>query len=355
MFRSVVQAPKGLSIMLTYTCPAECTDCGTLSSPRSRENISLEAAKAYIEEAASRDFRVAVFTGGEATLRWKDLLAGLSYAREKGLKTRLVTNAHWATRESVARTKLRALIAAGLDEINYSTGDEHARFIPLERVALACRVAIDLGLSTFVMVESRKERAINREVLLAHPEILAIPEEKRRKLSISESPWMPLNPLEVEEYQQGRAATAESIDAHRPCHSLLNTWTIQADGRVGACCGLGMRTIPELNMGVVGTPLSKMQEEAESDLVKLAIHYLGPMQILRWASGKDSRIQWEGMYAHQCQACARLYSDPRVQRVMRAGREELKQSVAEAAIFDEGVGFQFSQGTERVPERSVIE
>ena len=54
-----------------------------------------------------------VFTGGEATLRWKDLLEGIRYATELGFLTRLVTNAHWANREDMAQEKLLALIEAG--------------------------------------------------------------------------------------------------------------------------------------------------------------------------------------------------------------------------------------------------
>lgn len=70
----------------TYACPAECKDCGTLSSARAKEPIGIDVVKRYVEEAGElSDFQVVVFTGGEATLRWQDLLQGIAHARAQGL------------------------------------------------------------------------------------------------------------------------------------------------------------------------------------------------------------------------------------------------------------------------------
>lgn len=341
-FTSIVSQEKTLSIMLTYTCPAECKDCGTLSSPRSRENITLDEAKKFISEAKdSGDFSVVVFTGGEATLRWKDLLLAIKFAKERGLSTRLVTNAHWAVRENIAREKLTDLIDAGLDEINYSTGDEHVRFIPLDRVALASRLALDLQLSLCVMIESKANRAVTCETLLSHREFAGVSRDKLDNMSIIESPWMPLDPMTVESYNDGLAATFDNIDVQRPCHVVLSTYTVQSDGRVGACCGLGMRQIDELNIGRVNDRLDDIRSRAESDLILLAIRYLGPFYLLKWAASEDSSIKWEGMYAHQCQACARLYKDASVKQFLFAHVNELRERVMAAATFDESIGHRY--------------
>jgi hypothetical protein len=64
-----------------------------------------------------------------------------------------VTNAHWAHSLDAARDRLDKLIAAGLHEINYSTGDEHVRFVPLEHVAIACVAAAERAFRVHVMVE----------------------------------------------------------------------------------------------------------------------------------------------------------------------------------------------------------
>jgi hypothetical protein len=121
------------------------------------------------------------------------------------------------------------------------------------------------------------------------------------------------------------------------CSNVLQTYTVQADGQVGACCGIGMRAIPELNVASVREPdfLRRAIETAENDFLKVWVHYKGPDQILAWAASKDPSILWEGMYAHRCQACARLYRDPAVARVIRNHYQELIADVIQTAWMDE--------------------
>lgn len=327
------RAPKILSIMPTYTCPAACTHCGTLSSPQERSNISLDTILSSIRQAKELSFGLVVFTGGEATLRWKDLLRGLSYARELSLPTRLVTNAHWAHTQETARRKVDELIAAGLTEINYSTGDEHVRFVPFERVVHATVAALERELSLHVMVEYRAERTVTRDTLLGHPTIEALPPERREALRITESPWMPLDPLVRERYGRGDVANRHNVGLRTGCESVLHTYVVQADGRVGACCGLGLRLIREMNVGRAegDTFLAEAIAHTESDFLKLWIHYKGPEKILAWAAEKDPDIGWEDMYAHNCQACQRLYKDPRIARVIREHYDEMIAEVVQSA------------------------
>src|SRR5262249_57735436 len=94
---SVFAKQKTLCIMLTYACPAACTNCGTSSHPKEKNILKLDVALSGIKQARALNFASVVFTGGESTLRWKDLLIAIRYAHELGFPTRLVTNAHWAT------------------------------------------------------------------------------------------------------------------------------------------------------------------------------------------------------------------------------------------------------------------
>lgn len=340
---SVVSQPKTLSIMLTYACPAECQDCGTLSSPRSKEQIGLEQAKRYIDEAHEMgDFRVVVFTGGEATLRWKDLIEGIRHASGLGMTARLVTNAHWANRADTTVAKLAELVEAGLTEINFSTGDEHARFIPLDRVARATKASLDAGLRVCVMIEQRADRAVTQALFESHPVVAGIAEHDRHRLSIVESPWMPLDPLEKAHYESALPVGEVAVD--RPCTNVLSTYTIQADGRIGACCGLGMRQINELNVGRIGDDLQSVRSVAESDVIKLAVRYLGPEYLLRWSEAWLPELNWRDMYAHHCQACARVYSDPAVKEVLMTHLDELKERLRAVVLFDEGFGRSYVAG-----------
>jgi hypothetical protein len=65
----------------------------------------------------------------------------------------------------------------------------------------------------------------------------------------------------------------------------------------------------------VGRPAEGHDPERQ-DLLKRWIRMEGPERIVAWAATKDTSIEWEGMYAHRCQACLRLYKDPAIRDVV---------------------------------------
>jgi organic radical activating enzyme len=328
---------RTLSIMPTYQCTAACDNCASMSSPKVKDTIPLETIISAIDQAHELGFYNVVFTGGETTLRWNDLLTAITHAKSLGFPTRIVTNAHWAWSVERADEKLRMLIEAGLDEINYSTGDEHVRFVPIERIVNAIVAATALDFRVWVMVELRSARNVTAATIREHPRIVALPQAERDLIDIGESPWMPLDPTQIENYPAGVAADRGMLKAHLPCDNVLQTFTVQADGKVGSCCGIGMRFIPELNVATVDQPefLRKAIEDSENDFLKVWMHYKGPEKVLAWAAEKDPSIEWQGMYAHRCQACARVYQDPAVRDVIIEHHEEMLAEVIQSAWFDE--------------------
>lgn len=310
---------RTLSIMPTYRCTAACKNCGTLSSPHAKACLTVQEITSVIDEGHEANFRVVVFTGGEATLEMEPLVEGIKKATGYGMVTRLVTNAHWAIDEEAASSFITLMKRSGLSEINFSTGDQHARWVPMRYVLTAVRESLREGFVPAVMIETTATMTITREVMEAdeyHKETRSL--FPGRRIHISESPWMPLNPRKAERYSPGMAVDATNLSRTQGCDSVLQTTTVQADGNIGACCGLGMRLIPELNLGRVGeTTISAAIDEGEEDLLKQWIHVEGPEKILAWASQRDPSIEWEGIYAHRCQACLRLYKDNRVRAVIK--------------------------------------
>ena len=305
--------------MPTYRCTAKCKSCRTLSSPSATERLSCDEVLLAIREAYSAGVGVVVFTGGEATLELNSLIAGLRLATELGLPTRLVTNAWWAEDETTAKTFLSELQEAGLTEINYSTGDQHVRFVSLENVLFAVRAALALNYNPCVMVESTANSGITAQFLQELPYQIETRKLFPGKLiKFNDSAWMPLSGKRLETYPSHRTYDKSNISAAGGCDSVIGTVTVQANGKLGACCGIGMRLIPELDQGLLGgTSLTSAFESAENDLLKRWIRAEGPEKILAWASSKDDRIQWEGRYAHRCQACLRMYKDEMVRDVIR--------------------------------------
>jgi pyruvate-formate lyase-activating enzyme len=317
---------RTLSIMPTYKCTAECEHCGTLSNRREKTWLGLDNMLTAIDQAAAQgSYRVVVFTGGEPTLANTDLLTAIQRAASYGLTTRIVSNAYWASTDTQAERMVARLIDAGLREINYSTGDQHARFVPLDNVVRATRAAAASTLSAIViMVETVRERTITADLLESREDFKAIRRSYPKKhLDVLESPWMPLEPMNTSTYRDGSTVNRSNVATHTGCTSVLTTTAVQADGRIGACCGLGMRTVPELQIGKVGvTSIADADKSAADDFLKHWIRVEGPERILAWAADHDPTIQWEDMYAHRCQACMRLYKDPAVRSVIAEHHKE---------------------------------
>lgn len=309
---------KILSVMPTYRCTAECENCGTMSSPREKARLTLSDMLRAIDEAANEGYRLVVFTGGEATLVGADLNQAIEYAVSRGLGTRVVSNAHWANSDRSAQKKIRNLAAVGLNEINFSTGDQHIRFVPLENIIRAITAAVSAGLRVAVMVETLAERVITKESITQHPAYKTlINSYPGVNVKIHESPWMPLDPSQIHSYPEGMVVNKTNLEYRVGCDSIFSTTTLQADGRLGACCGLGMRLIPELQLGHISTTtIGEADEAAAADFLKRWIRVEGPEQILAWAAEHNPEIHWENMYAHRCQACIRLYQDPLVHEVI---------------------------------------
>jgi hypothetical protein len=118
-----------------------------------------------------------------------------------------VSNAYWArTADSASRT-VQALAAAGLREINFSTGDQHARFVPMNNIIRAARAGLDQKLKVAVMIETVRERSITRETLVGDPLFVELFDRAEQEMiHFCESPWMPLDPNQHLEYPDDMAA-----------------------------------------------------------------------------------------------------------------------------------------------------
>ena len=307
-----------LSVMPTYRCTAACKHCGTLSSPKEETWLPIDDMLRAIDQAADAGYGLVVFTGGEPTLAGEHLLLGIRRAVSRGLAVRMVSNGWWAESDEVALVAMGEWVDAGLHELNVSTGDQHSRFVPVESVIRAINAGVEHDLTVAVMIEVVDGRRITSQGVQSHPMYRAmLDRHPQPRVSFHESPWMPLSPARTYSYPDGQATDRENLATRSGCDSILTTTTVQADGRIGACCGLGMRRIDELQLGTIdSTSIQDADERAGDDFLKRWIKVEGPEKILAWAADIDPEIEWEGMYAHRCQACIRLYKDPKVRKVI---------------------------------------
>src|SRR5262245_46508675 len=142
--KEVRMIPTVFSIMTDYHCNFECAHCSVGSSPRTKLPMPWELYESVIEQLRGiASARVVVFTGGEATLRKDWLLDAIALARQRGFKTRLVTNAWWARTPEKAREMVEELLEVGLEELNSSYDDYHAPFAPVEKIVNLVRACAE--------------------------------------------------------------------------------------------------------------------------------------------------------------------------------------------------------------------
>jgi MoaA/NifB/PqqE/SkfB family radical SAM enzyme len=123
--------PRGLSLITTKRCTAACDHCCFHCTPLATEAIPLERLHALVDEARDvPSIRLIVFTGGECFLLGQELDTLVARASDHGFATRCITNGYWASSLRVAMQRMRALAAAGLSEIEFSTGAFHAAYVP---------------------------------------------------------------------------------------------------------------------------------------------------------------------------------------------------------------------------------
>jgi organic radical activating enzyme len=327
---------RTLSVMLTYRCTAACNHCGTFSTPKDTTEVKLDTVYAAIDQAAKLKFKNVVFTGGEATLYFENLIAGIKYAKSKNFPVRLVTNAHWAKDIITTNETVASLIAAGLDEINFSTGDEHLKFIPIENIYNAVVTCTALSLRNVLMYEIRDQSISSSDTIEKEIEQLTEPTQRRQYFKMVKSPWMPLNPRKKSFQSDDVLANETNVFARTGCDSVLSTYVLQGDGQMASCCGLGMRYIKELhpNAAIGDNFLEKAIIKSENDWIKIALRQIGPEKLLAWAAEKNPKIIWENMYSHRCQACIRLYKDSEVVDTILEHFDELKADLLSTVVID---------------------
>tara|TARA_R110002072_G_scaffold110139_1_gene237620 strand:- start:3086 stop:3817 length:732 start_codon:yes stop_codon:yes gene_type:complete len=228
-----------------------------------------------------------------------------------------------------AKDRLRPLVRAGLNELNFSTGDDHASFVELQTVTRGLAAATTLGLTTVLMIEQGPGRIVDKATVLDHAR--DFPKLRQRMengaVHVIESPWVGFNGNSVAQ-EPGALVNARNLPLRDPCSSILTTFVVTPHDRLGLCCGLPREEIPHLNRGnLLRDRVADVVEEAFSDFLSLWLFVEGPEHILAWAAGKLPEIEWEDLYAHNCDACRAVFTDPRVMQVIADHYEEVYQEV----------------------------
>lgn len=316
MRNKLVISPKTLSLITTYKCTSACKDCCFQCNPKRPEMLHPIDMKKIIAESC-RNFptiQVVVFTGGECTLLDNDLEDLISYSHKKSLITRIVTNAHWAVTYEKAFEKLKKLKSAGLNEINYSTGDDHCKFVPLDYISNACRASLDLDMITIVNFESAPDRTLTVSALTNRCELKPyLSNFKKNSLQIISGEWMPFKKsTEKKMISHSHGNKHFVVKGQQRCSTLFNTITIDPNYHMIACCGLTAEYNKYLDLGCVkSNSLKTLYEQQFNDLVKIWLYTEGAVPIMKFISNK-LKLQKPFMNpnSHMCQICEKIFNEP---------------------------------------------
>jgi hypothetical protein len=340
--RRNVSLPYTLTVIATYRCTAACEHCCFQSNPYIQGRVPQDRLIAYIDQAAEiGSIQVVCFSGGEPFLLGQDLVELVERCSRHGLLTRVVTNGYWAVNDDGTRLWLSNLVEAGLNEINFSTGDDHQKFVPLERIVRGMAISLEFGLTQALMIEDRLGRAVGKQTVLdlavKYPDLnTAI---INGEVSILESPWMEFSTdgYKIEQHQALKVNSA-NVHLREPCKSVLSTIVVTPSEQLGVCCGLPRQEIPELHAGDLKMlPMKQLIDKALSDFINIWLFVEGPEKILAWAAQHDTSIEWEDKYAHNCDACRAIFKDSRVMTAIRKyHHEKLNEILMRFAAFQHG-------------------
>jgi pyrroloquinoline quinone biosynthesis protein E len=110
-----ITPPRWLLAELTYACPLQCPYCSNpLDYHKHKDELSTDDWKRVLSQARKMGAVQLGFSGGEPLLR-PDLVELVTYARELGYYSNLITSGHSMTEKMVMQLK-----DAGLDHIQVS-------------------------------------------------------------------------------------------------------------------------------------------------------------------------------------------------------------------------------------------
>lgn len=171
----------------------------------------------------------------------------ISYGKKQGLVVRVVTNAHWAHSLASAKKIVNRLKESGLDEINYSTGDEHQEFIPENNIINAIFAANQANLFCAVNVEYTRDALYTSASLISNPLVKRIlTKNSDSQLIIKNGLWVTFNNATSLSYGESFLG-----DFHNGCDNLFTTISINPYSNLMACCGITAEYIPFLRLGNV--------------------------------------------------------------------------------------------------------
>lgn len=323
--QSLIKEPTTLTFVTTNKCSSACNNCCFQCSPKLSSRLTKDQMVDYMEQV-KKDFPTIVslvLTGGECTLL-PELTEIIYTATHKyKLSVRIVSNAHWANNRENARSKVNEWKKAGLMEINFSTGDEHLEFVPIQNIKNAIFASVEAGLKPFVNVESQENHKFNCKNFMEDKEILSL--VSKGKLIIANGIWIDFkHPEEI-----AKKPLSINVPSFQRCENIFNSITITPDNRMKACCGITSNNTTYLDLGNLEKhTIRHLFDNQFNDFVKIWLHTEGAHTILKFASRYEKRININDFaHLHQCLVCTIILRSKEIMSILHEHYNEIYSNV----------------------------
>lgn len=251
-----------------------------------------------------------IFTGGECSLLEEDLTKSISKAHSLNKITRIVTNGHWAKNSGYL---INEWVKAGLNEINFSTGFEHSKFVSTDTLFYAVEKCFEQeSLQKIVInVEAFNNQNNNTNALnIKETTWYKILNTKyKERLIILSSPWIKFHTKSLRSNDSDNTLSNDLVmNYDQGCNSILRDIHIDPYGKLLSCCGLSSESTNYLNNGsIINEDLHSAYESGYYDLFKLWLFTDGPYKILKQLGFSDIPTN-----RHICKYCHFITSNQNI-------------------------------------------
>ncbi len=337
---------KMLTFEVTNECNVRCAHCLMDCVTEGGARLSLSQIMRTVDEVVGEEGMnlFVVLSGGEPTLLGDDLLEILASLSVRGIPTRMVSNASWASSPDEAARVIKRLREAGLTELNLSMDDFHAVWVPVQNVLNAWRASHGVGFGSvaIAVAEGPKSRVTCESVkeLLGEEVPVAPVGDELSTAPSSDGTVYVIGRGKYSRLGRGRHLKNSIVELRAgfpngPCDKIRAGSVITSENRVAVCCGAR----PAENFVLAGQPLGDTTWSAASarladDVLVRALGRLGPAFLWHLAKerGCDSLSPKDG-YNNLCEFCEEVTANRSAVRSLRAASEEIEVALRSVERF----------------------
>ncbi len=293
-----------LPVALSWRCDFACRHCCISATPEAAADEMTAAELSEWLPAVARQFRLVCFTGGEPTLAWDRLLAGIRACTAVGVPATMVSHGKWLDGDG-ANERMDLLAGAGLTFLTLSYDEYHDPFWPKARLLDAVGRAAAHGFSVWVKLVRGTRFS----------------EGWADEFRAAGAVWAGVQDL----YEVGRARLVKlrgtRVEPLSSCPSLASPM-LAPNGDLFACCNAETLRATHLLGNAREHPIAELLARRRTNPLLTAEMALGPgglAEILGLKDGSDNL----------CRLCAEIMRSPaRVARLHEAlGRSDLRRQI----------------------------